>query len=152
MIIFTSLIQYFVKASFVGLQLWVFLDLYKPLTHAFSQFIQSSWKILSGSMSLDVNRLNCHFRSLNRCFTDFKSGLLFGPLKHSQKRFLRPLQHCIGCLLQIVAILTDEPSSQPQVSCILKKFFFKNFSVFGFICPSLISDQSPCSYCWEVPP
>lgn len=32
-----------------------------------------------------------------------------------------------------------------QISCTLEQVFFRNFSVFGCIHPSLNSDQSPCS-------
>lgn len=65
-------------------------------------------------------------RFLYRCSVGFKSGLVN----------LKLLKCGLGCMPQVIVMLTDESLHQPQVVNTLKQVSFKNLSAFGCIHPS----------------
>lgn len=77
-------------------------------------------------------------------------------LDHS-RTILKPLQDCLGCMLQVIVMLKGEPS--PEASpfsvrlCELRsRAFFKDSSVFGGIHPLLNSEQYTCTAATEEQP
>ena len=50
-------------------------------------------------------------------------------LKDIQRLFLKPLLHCLGCVLKVVVLLEGEPSPQSEVLSALDHVFIKELSV-----------------------
>lgn len=84
----------------------------------------------------------------SRLSTDllWRSNLGFSWATH-----LQPLQNCLGCSIHLVVVLKGEPSPHSEVVCTLEQVFYKASLYFGYIHPSLNSDQSPHSHHWEAP-
>ena len=61
-----------------------------------------------------------------------------GPLKDIQRLVLKPLLHCLGCVLRVVVRLEGELSPQSEVLSNLEQIFIKNlFALFLF--PSILT-------------
>ena len=54
---------------------------------------------------------------------------LAGSLKDIQRLVLKPLLHCLGCVLRVVVLLEGEPSPQSEVLRALEQVFIKDLSV-----------------------
>ena len=54
---------------------------------------------------------------------------LAGILKDIQRLVLKPLLHCLGCVLRVVVMLEGEPSPQYEVLSTLEQVFIKDLSV-----------------------
>lgn len=67
--------------------------------------------------------VNCYFRSLHRCSVRFKCGLWLGHLR--PVRDLKPVQHCLGCMLQAVVMLEGESL---RLSPVMWCTFFQSMS------------------------
>ena len=62
---------------------------------------------------------------------------LVGPLKDIQRLVPKPLLHCLGCVLRVVALLEGEPSPQSEV---LEHVLIKDLSVLFSVHLSLDPD------------
>lgn len=72
--------------------------------------------------------VNCYFRSLHRCSVRFKSGLWLG---HPRTvRDLKPLQHCLDCMLQADVLLRGESL---LLSLVMWSTFFQSMLHFGWM-------------------
>ena len=75
----------------------------------------SSLQILSSSVRLDgERRCTAIFRSLEM-LDRVQVRALAGPLKDIQRLVLKPLLHCLGCVLMVVVLLEGEPLPQSEV-------------------------------------
>jgi hypothetical protein len=54
---------------------------------------------------------------------------LAGPLKDIQRLVPKPLLHCLGCVLRVVALLLCEPLAQSEVLSALEQVFIKHLAV-----------------------
>ena len=54
---------------------------------------------------------------------------LDGQIKDIQRLVPKPILHCLGCVLRVVALLEGEPSPQSDVMSALEQVFIKDRSV-----------------------
>ena len=54
---------------------------------------------------------------------------LAAPLKDVQKLILKPLLHCLGCVLKVIVLLEGEPLPQSEVLSALEQVFIKDLFV-----------------------
>ena len=62
-------------------------------------------------------------------FDQVQVRALAGPLKDIQRLDLKPLLHCLGCVLRVVVLLEGEASPQSEVLSTLEEVFIKDLSV-----------------------
>ena len=55
--------------------------------------------------------LHSYFQVSPELFGRVQVWALVGPLKEIQRLVLKPLLHCLGCVLRVVVLLEGEPSS-----------------------------------------
>merc|ERR1712002_444701 len=97
--------------------------------HTWIWGFSSSLQIFSSSVRLHGDcRWTAIFRSLQRCWIGFKSGLWLG---HSRTFTELSLSHsCIVlAVLRVIVLLEGEPSAQSEVLSALDQVFIKNISV-----------------------
>jgi hypothetical protein len=80
-------------------------------------FSHSSLQILSSYVRLDGERYS-YFQLSPEMFDGVQVQALAGLLK--------PLLHCLGCVLKIVVLLEGEPSAQSEVLSALEQVFIKD--------------------------
>ena len=80
------------------------------------------------------------FSGLPEMFNQVQVRALAGPLKDIQRRVLKPLLRCLGCVIMVVVPLEGEPSPQSEVLRALEQIFIKDLSVLCSIHLSLDPD------------
>ena len=76
-------------------------------------------------------------------FDQVQVQALAGHLKDIQRLVLKPLLHCLDCVLSVVVLLEGEPSPQSEVLSALEQAFIKDLSVLCSVDLSLNPDESP---------
>ena len=70
--------------------------------------------------------LHSYFQVSLEIFDGVQVRALAGPLKDPQRLVPKPLLHCLGCVLRVVALLEGEPECQSEVLSPLEKVFSKD--------------------------
>ena len=84
--------------------------------------------------------LHSYFQVSPEMFDRVQVQALAGPLKDIQRLVLKPLLHCLGCVLRVVVLLEGDPSPQSEVLNAPEQVFIKNLSVLCSVHPSLDPD------------
>ena len=70
-----------------------------------------------------------YFQVSSEMFHLVQVRALAEPLKDIQRLVLKPLLHCLGCVLSVVVLLEGESSPQSEVLSDLEQVFIKDLSV-----------------------
>ena len=73
-------------------------------------------------------------------FDRVQERALAEPLNDIQRLVLKPLLHCLGCVLRVVVLLEGEPSPQSEVLSALEQVFIKDLPVLCSVHLSLDPD------------
>jgi hypothetical protein len=84
--------------------------------------------------------LHSYFHICPEMFYCVRVLALVEPLKYFQRFVLKPLLHCLGCVLRVVVLLEGEPSTQSEVLSALEQVFIKDLSVLCSVNLSLDQD------------
>ena len=142
--VFRLFTQYIVETHLAAMKSsWV--RRYKLGTPVFGEFLPcfSADALKLCQVGLGAS-LHSYFQVSPERFDRVQVRALAGPLKDIQILVPKPLLHCLGCLLRVIALLEGEPSPQSEVLSALEQVFIKDLSVqfAPFICHSILTSRS----------